>query len=132
MLFRSLVWQRLREADAALVGVAGLGRSVYVDRGVLTRGDMAQLQELGAVGEICGRFFDHQGRECRSRWRDRCISIELDCIRRIPQVIGVAAGADRAPSVAAALRGGLLRSQLIDDQRARALLALHPASRVKS
>jgi DNA-binding transcriptional regulator LsrR (DeoR family) len=127
-----LVWQRLREADAALVGVAGLGRSVYVDRGVLTRSDMAQLQELGAVGEICGRFFDHQGRECRSRWRDRCISIELDCIRRIPQVIGVAAGADRAPAVAAALRGGLLRSLLIDDQGARALLALQSGSSAKS
>lgn len=126
------VWQRLGEADAALVGVAGLGRSVYVDRGVLTRADMSQLQEQGAVGEICGRFFDRGGRECRSRWRDRCISIELDCLRRIPQVIGVAVGADRAPAVAAALRGGLLRSLLIDDQGARALLEMEPAARSRS
>lgn len=118
------VWQRLKKADAAIVGVGGLARSVYVDRGVFTASEVAQLREAGAVGEICGRFFDKEGRECRSRWRDRCISIELDFLRKIPQVVGVAAGADRAPAVAAALRGGLLRSLLIDDRGAKALLAL--------
>lgn len=118
------VWQRLKKADAAIVGVGGLTRSVYVDRGVFTAAEVAQLREAGAVGEICGRFFDRHGRECRSRWRERCISIELDFLRKIPQVVGIAAGADRAPAVAAALQGGLLRSLLIDDRGARALLAL--------
>ncbi len=117
------VWQRMKRADAALVGVGGLANSVYIERGVLSAADIGQLRASGAVGEICGRFFDASGRECKSRWRDRTISIELDYLQKIPQVIGIAAGADRAPAVTAAMRGGLLKSLLTDEALALALLA---------
>ncbi len=117
------VWQKLRKADAAFVGVGPLEQSVYAERGVFTAADLAQLRSAGAVGEICGRFFDAKGRECVSRWRHRAISIELENLKHIPQVIGVAAGPERAPAVAAALRGGLLKSLLIDESGAEALLA---------
>jgi deoxyribonucleoside regulator len=117
------VWQRLRKADAALVGVGPLENSVYMERGVLTAGDVAQLRQAGAVGEICGRFFDAKGRECASSWRNRAISVELDQLRKIPQVIGVAAGRERAAAISGALRGGLLKSLLIDESGAQALLA---------
>lgn len=116
------VWQRLRRADAALVGVGPLEESVYIERGVLGPGDVAQLRSAGAVGEICGRFFNAAGEECISPWRNRAISIELDHLRSIPQVIGVAAGPDRAAAVVGALRGGLLKSLLIDESGAQALL----------
>lgn len=118
------VWQRLKEADAALVGVGALQRSVYIERGVLGASDIADLKGSGAVGEICGRFFDAKGRACHSRWKDRVMSIELERLRRIPQVVGVAAGPERAAAVGAALRGGLLKSLLIDESGATALLAL--------
>jgi deoxyribonucleoside regulator len=118
------VWQRLRKSDAALVGVGPIEHSVYIDRGVLNANDIAHLRSCGAVGEICGRFFDSEGKECNSRWRNRAISIELDYLKKIPQVIGVAAGPDRAPAVAAAMRGGLLKSLLIDESGAIALLTM--------
>ena len=117
------VWQRLRQAEAALVGVGPLDLSVYLERGVLGAADLAHLRSSGAVGEICGRFFDTKGRECASRWRDRVISIELDYLKKIPQVIGVAAGVDRAPAVAGALHGGFIKSLLIDEALAHVLLA---------
>lgn len=116
------VWQRLKKADAALVGVGPLDQSIFLDRSVFNAGDLAQLRDAGAVGEICGRFFDRNGRECASPWRNRAISIELDWLRKIPNVIGVAAGPERVPAVAAALRGGLLKSLLIDESAANALL----------
>ena len=119
-----MVRARLKQADAALVGVGALDYSVYIDRGVLLPDDIAQLRKQGAVGEICGRFFNVKGKECATRWRDRVISIEVEHLRKIPQVIGVAAGAERAPAIAAAIAGGLLRSLLIDEAAAQALLAL--------
>lgn len=118
------VYQRLRKADAALVGVGPLEQSVYIERGVLTAADIAQLRSAGAVGEICGRFFNAKGEECTSPWRNRAISVELDYLRKIPQVIGVAAGPDRAAAVVGAMRGGLLKSLLIDESGATALLAM--------
>jgi DNA-binding transcriptional regulator LsrR (DeoR family) len=39
-------------------------------------------------------------------------------------VIGVAAGIERVPAVAAALRGGLLKSLLVDESAAQTLVAM--------
>lgn len=116
------VWQKLQSADAAIVGVGSLNQSVYVERDVLCAADMAHLKDCGALGEICGRFVNAEGRECESRWRDRAISIDFEHLRKIPCVIGVAAGAQRAPAVAAAIRGKLINSLLIDEAGGRALL----------
>jgi len=119
-----LLRERLKKAAAALVGVGPLDNSVYIERNVLDQEDIARLRQRGAVGEICGRFFDARGRECASRWRDCVISIDLGHLRKIPQVIGVAAGAGRAPAVAGAIAGGLIKSLLIDESGAKALLEL--------
>jgi deoxyribonucleoside regulator len=127
------VSKRWREADVALVGIGTLENSVFVERGVLAADEIKKLRQRGAVGEICGRFFDRQGRECRSAWRDRVISISLEQLRRIPNVIGVVAGEDRSAAIAAALSGGLLKSLVIDDRGARALLAtVQPPAQAKS
>lgn len=118
------VWGRLGRADAALVGVGPLEHSTYLESGLLRADSFVQLREAGAVGEICGRFFDARGRECLSHWRNRVISIELAQLRKIRRVIGVASGAERAAAIAGALRGRLLKALLIDESGARALLAL--------
>jgi DNA-binding transcriptional regulator LsrR (DeoR family) len=121
------VWQRLNEADVALIGIGTLDNSVFVERGVLSAGDLKKLAACGAVGEICGRFFDRNGRECDSPWRDRVISIELEHLRRTPQVIGMITGADRADAIRAAVKGGLIKSLIIDVPGAQALLDSKPS-----
>ena len=126
------VWQQMKQADAALVGVGAIESSVYLERSVLTGEQIALIRRQGAVGEICGRFLDANGNECDTPWRDRTISIEFNSLRRIPQVIGVAAGANRAAALAAAIRGKLLKSVLVDTSAAQALLSLRPAARITS
>ncbi len=118
------VWQRFRTVDVALIGVGTLDNSVFVERGVLAESDIAALKKSGAIGEIFGRFFDARGRECATPWSERVISMSLDQLKKVPQVIGVVSGADRSTALAAAIRGGLLKSLVIDDIGARALLSL--------
>ena len=85
--------------------------------------EVEELAACGAVGELCGRFYDKHGRECASRWRDRVLSIDLERVRKIPQVIGVVAGGDRSAALAAAIRGKLLKALVIDENAARFLTA---------
>ncbi len=124
------VFQRLSQTDVALIGIGTLENSVFVDRGVLSADDLRKLAVCGAVGEICGRFFDKHGRECDSPWRDRVISIELEQLRRAPQVIGMIAGADRATAIKAAVKGNLLKSLIIDVPGALTLLGNQPSGAV--
>jgi deoxyribonucleoside regulator len=112
---------QLAQANVAIVGVGTLTDSAFVARHVLSARDLQDLSKGGAVGEICGRFYDKNGRECVSPWRDRVLSIDLEQVRRIPQVIGVVGGGDRAAALAAAIRGGLLKALVIDENAARFL-----------
>lgn len=118
------VKEAMRQADLALVGVGTPTNSVFVEREVLSPAEFSRLNRSGAVGEICGRYFDEEGRECATPFRDRVISIELDELRSIANVVAVVTGKDRAPALLAAIRGGLIRSLIIDRAAAAALAEL--------
>ncbi len=117
------VHDHLDRAHVAIVGLGTLENSVFVERGVLGDDAIAELREAGAVGDICGRFFDRNGVECATLWRDQVMSVEAEQLRKIPQVIGVVSGNDRSDAIAAAIRGKLLKGLIIDETGAAALLA---------
>jgi DNA-binding transcriptional regulator LsrR (DeoR family) len=106
----------------AVVGIGNLQNSVFLERRVLKARDIELLKRCGAVGEIVGRFYDANGRECDSPFRRRIISISLDKLRRIKQVVGVVAGNDRTAAILGAVRGGILKSLILEDVAAQALL----------
>jgi DNA-binding transcriptional regulator LsrR (DeoR family) len=112
-------WSR---ANVAIVGVGTLQNSLFVERGVLQVGGINELARAGAVGEICGRFIEAGGNECATAWKDRVMSIEGEQLRKIPQVIGIVSGSDRSAAVLAAVRGRILKSLVIDETGAAALL----------
>lgn len=129
--------ETLDRAKVAIVGLGTLSNSVFVERGTLDAAMTRELEKAGAVGEVCGRFINAAGNECATSWRDRVISIEIDQLRRTPQVIGVVSGNDRTEAIRAAVKGGILKALLIDEIGAAALLAAPaagaaPASRKQS
>jgi DNA-binding transcriptional regulator LsrR (DeoR family) len=50
------------------------------------------------------------------------MSLPLEQLRAIPNVVVAIAGSDRTVALRGALRGGILKSVVIDDEGARALL----------
>ena len=118
------IWKLYREMDVALVGIGRLESSVFIDRGILGKKDISYLVKCGAIGETCGHFFDANGQECATKYRDRVVSIPFKELQRIPLVIGATVGADRAEAVVAAIRGGLINALIIDEDGARAALQL--------
>jgi DNA-binding transcriptional regulator LsrR (DeoR family) len=119
----SSVWGFFSLLDRALVGIGTLEESVFVERQVLSPDDLHDLRRAGAVGEICGRFFDRDGNECDSPYRERVISVELERLRASGDVIAVTSGASRKDALGAAVKGGLVHSLVIDDTGANALLS---------
>jgi DNA-binding transcriptional regulator LsrR (DeoR family) len=122
------VHENLGRARVALVGLGTLTNSVFVERGPLDAAMLADLRRAGAVGEVCGRFFDARGNECATAWRDRVISVQVAQLRRIPLAIAIVSGTDRTAAIEAAVRGGLIKALIIDEAGAAALLAAAPAS----
>ncbi|MDZ4852665.1 MAG: sugar-binding domain-containing protein [Pirellulaceae bacterium] len=112
-------WSR---SKIALVGIGTLDNSVFVERGTLTRSMHRELLNAGAVGELCGRFIDANGKEIQTQWRDCVVSIAIEQIKKIPLVLAVVSGSDRSEAIHAAIRGELIQGLLIDEHGARSLL----------
>lgn len=117
-----VVQQNLDRADIAIIGIGTLANSVFIERGVFKQDDIAGLAAAGAVGEVCGRFYDASGKECDTSWSECVLSIELKQLAKIPRVIAVVSGSDRAVPIIAAIKGGFLKGLVIDEPGARALL----------
>lgn len=121
-------WERV---TVAVVGIGNLRArpgfptlfSNYLDPATQRR-----LTDEGAVGGICLRYFTLEGQPCREL-SDRVSGLGLDRLQRIPRVIAVAGGPDKAEAILGALRGGYLKTLVTDEDAAREILALANVAR---
>ena len=113
-----------RKADLVLFGVGIIGTEGLLWRaGFLNDHDAAKLRDSGAVGAICGRFFDRNGQKCWDELDDRTIGLTLAELRKIRHKICVASGKEKVPGILGALRGNLLNTLITDESTAEDLLA---------
>lgn len=113
--------------QAAVVGVGSVGVHAsprIVAAMQLTDQEQAAFLAQRPVGDICGQFFDADGRLLGAPTAERVIGVPLDQLRAVPQVMGVAAGVEKAPGVGGALRTGVLDAVVLDEELASAVLAV--------
>ncbi len=116
------IWELFGVMQIAFVGIGSLAHSSFIEREVIGPEEVEKLRKCGAVGEMCGRFYDNLGQECLPELQDRVIAIHLDELREIREVVAVTAGVGRAEAVLAGMRGGLIKSLVIDEAGAEAVL----------
>ena len=123
---QSSIRQAVSQVDGVTVATVAIGAwqpelsTVYSDLDVE---DRSEATAAGVVGEIAARFFDAHGEPVSTKIDDRVLSVTLEQLRRIPEVIGLAHDARRATAVRAALRAHLIDSLVCDETLGRALLA---------
>jgi deoxyribonucleoside regulator len=107
--------------DMAVVGVGaspgGHGVDYQSVMGQLPAGVQADLQREGVVGDLCAHMFAGDGRFVEHEVSRRTLSIGIDDLRRIPCVVAVAGGVNKAASLLGAVRTGVVHV-LITDQLA--------------
>jgi len=111
--------------DVALVGIGSLEPSRFLTRSgnVFSPEERMQLAQQGAVGDICLRFFDATGTNIDSPLMHRVIGMNLDQLRRVPRVVGIAGGAGKLDAIHATLAGRLIDVLITDIDTAHSLLA---------
>lgn len=114
------LWAKL---DVAIVGVGHvefqqISSMFFVNH--ITPEKLALLKEKGAVGDICGRFFNVHGKEVNPEMG--VVGICLETLKNIPNVIAVAGGMEKVSALLGALRGGYIKTLITDTISAQALL----------
>ena len=112
-----------RKADLVMFGVGLIGpESLLWKSGLLTESDATKLKMAGAVGAVCGRFFDEQGKRCLHDLTDRTIGLNLEELKKINHKILISSGLEKIKAVLGALKGNLADVLIIDQDTAEGLL----------
>ncbi len=110
--------ERAHNADLIVAEIGAVGATAeLVAVGLMTQGEMDEVRQAGAKGEILGHFFDAEGFPIETDATRRIAKPPLDDLRsrRIVAVAGAAAG---AIAVGAVLESRLLNGLIIDEATA--------------
>lgn len=115
-------WARL---TVALIGIGAVEPSELASRSgnVFPDVDRAVLSAVGAVGDVCFRFFDADGAIVDTTFHDRVIGISPEQLLAVPRRVGVAGGPAKVAAIRGALLGGWINTLITDSETAAALLA---------
>lgn len=112
------------DLSVLLAGIGSLDPSPLLQESgnAIPPGDQEELRRLGAIGDVCLRFFDEGGEAVDSRIDERVVGIPTDVLRTVPRRIGVAGGPRKHSAIRAALLGGWVNVLITDTGTAKALL----------
>ncbi len=107
----------------ALVGVGTLEPSSLVasSGNIFSKEELKSLQNQGAVGDICLRFFDAKGRPLRGSLNDRVIGMTLEGLRQVRSSVAICGGKEKFPAILGAVRGKWINTLVTDQHTAERL-----------
>src|SRR3984893_7063241 len=112
-----------RLASLCMVSVGKVDHSAtVVQTGFLDASTIDQMRVRGAVGDISGRYFDINGKRILGDVDDRIMALSWEDFQSLKNIVAVVCGLDKKNAILGALRTGLIRRLIIDDQTALALL----------
>ncbi len=119
--------ERVNKADIAIVGIGSTNPNVssLVRAGYLNKKELNEIKKLGAIGDVCARHFDINGNLCQIDLNERVIGIDIDKLKDINYVIGIAGGKVKASAILGVLRGGYINVLISDDQAISEVLKLN-------
>jgi DNA-binding transcriptional regulator LsrR (DeoR family) len=113
------IFKKVNNVTFAITSIGNLSKeATLVSSGYLNDDDLKILAKSKAVGDYCGIFFDINGHVCDTTVNERVIGIEFKKLKKIPNVIGIALGPEKAEAILGALRTGGINILITDDSTA--------------
>ncbi|MDD5367788.1 MAG: sugar-binding transcriptional regulator [Anaerolineaceae bacterium] len=115
------VWDRITVALVGLGNVSFDAEMQVLFANYLDAPTRRRLLARGAVGDICMRFFDIQGRPIMDGLHG-VVGIDLDCLARVPNTIAIAGGKHKAAAILGAIRGKYIHTLITDREAVEVIL----------
>jgi deoxyribonucleoside regulator len=122
----SRVAAALDMAEKSKVAIFGVGdiseNSSPYKAGYFDQALIHELDRHGAVGEICGRFFDIEGKIAAPEIQKRTLAVELDSLKKKKFSVAIAGQPKKIQAIQGLLKGGYCNVLITDEATARELL----------
>ncbi|WP_235978620.1 MULTISPECIES: sugar-binding domain-containing protein [Streptomyces] len=115
-------FEHFDKVTVAAVSIGSWEAGISTVHDMLSPEERAHYASLGAAAEMSAHLFAADGRRIGRDLGERCITVEADRLRRIPEVVAIAGGRRKAEAVDAVLRSGLVTSLVTDTAAADHLL----------
>ena len=110
------------KVTVACVSIGSWEPGISTVHDMLSDEERAHYASLGVAAEMSAHLFDAEGRRVGRDLGERCITVEADRLRRIPEVVAIAGGQRKAAAIDAVLRSGLVTSLVTDTAAADYLM----------
>ncbi|MBN2177152.1 MAG: sugar-binding transcriptional regulator [Demequinaceae bacterium] len=114
-------WKNL---SVLLAGIGSLNPSTLLaaSGNAVPESDLALLRDVGAVGDVCLRYFDANGELVKTELDSRVVGISSDDLRAVPRKVGIAGGGRKFEAIHAAALGKWIDVLITDVAVARRLI----------
>jgi DNA-binding transcriptional regulator LsrR (DeoR family) len=117
------VFERYEGLDYAFLGIGDIADdSIVAQSGNIQIAEINELRQFGAVGEVCLRYFDSNGIFLSTPLSQRTISINIEQLKKVKNVVAVAGGVRKHAAILGALKSGIIKILVTDEGTARFLL----------
>jgi DNA-binding transcriptional regulator LsrR (DeoR family) len=119
------IFERGARVDLAFLSVGALTHNCTMSRvGLITRGEVDDLLQAGAVGDICAHWINVEGSLVDHPLNARAMALPPDKLKDVPCVAIASGGQAKAAVLRGVLRGGMCDVLITDEQAAKAILAM--------
>lgn len=116
-------YEWMEKCDIALFGIGQLTeQATMYQRGILKKEDIERLRADGFVGDVCMNPVRMDGSWDNSFIKDRVNNAGMDILKKIPNVIIIAGGADKVDAIIGSLYSGVVDTLIIDDLTAERMV----------
>lgn len=109
------------------LAIAGIGNpvesSTYKQLGYISEEERVLIKDSGAIGDILGSFFDVEGEVVSNDVSNRMFGMKLENLKEVKEVMVLATGNEKIPSMKALLSQNFIDHLIIDSNIAAALIA---------
>lgn len=117
------IYAMTEHADMSVVGIgAAVEGATVLRNGIIRESELAILKMQGSVGDVLNHFYDSEGNPITTEIENRTISTDIEKLRTMKNVVGVAGGPEKIAAIKAVLRGGYLNVLVTDSKTAEELL----------
>jgi len=105
-------WKRL---DVVLIGIGTMKKEFPDVFQAIYKTQPVNFRELGIVGDILSRYYDIDGQPIVLDVHERILGIDLEAIKNTEMVVGVAGGVAKYNAILGAIRGGIVKVLITDE-----------------
>jgi len=119
-----LITEKWSSLDIAVVGIGSIPDMPELGEDQITRKTLKKTQKNPdmPVCDICAHQINMSGKVIDSDYNRNIMSAPLEDLKKAKKVVAIASGVNKAFSIIAALRAGVIKTLVIDEKTAKAVL----------